>query len=102
MQFEVPQSFQFVWEALQFNARENGADGIVLLNLDEQTERFLTRVPPRVRYYPTARYYVVRDGSRNRLIRAGPAFRPFIRPGYWRRDEIVTTSVEAEMFVLDQ
>jgi len=100
-QWETPRNWRFIRRSLEYNARINGADAILLKDRESFRETVLTDVPPRVQMIPYTRYIAVPCGGKRGGWRWVPVtrYRPFIRPGYV--DERVThwTAVDAEMII---
>jgi len=100
-QWETPRDWRFIRRSLEYNARVNGADAILLKDRESFHETVLTDVPPSVQMIPVTRYIAVPYGGKRGGWRWVPVIRyqPFIRPGYV--DERVThwNIVDAEMII---
>ncbi len=93
--FQSDLGFRFMRRAIEYNARVNGADAVILKDVAGRREVFLTRVPPRVDWVP---FY---GGGPYGYY--GPGFvryYPIWQPGYVQANEALITSIDAEMIVV--
>lgn len=99
--FSSTLGYRFMRRSIEYNARMAGADAVVLKEVDENTQFFLTQVPPRWDYIPYTSWapYVVRtgDGRRTTQYATYTSWQPIFRPGYVAPQTITTTAIDVEM-----
>lgn len=94
---------KFARQALLFNARRQGADAVVMRNLDYDLRRTYNRIPPSWTSVPVTNYYYqnVQDKHGRWVSIAQPytTFIPMYRPGGVVVDDVLWTRVRADMVV---
>jgi len=108
--FTSDQGYRFMRKSIEYNARVNGADAVILRNVDQQTRVFLTQVPPSWDYVPYTAYYPANGwrggyGHGDGYCRGGgwvpvTNWVPLYQPGYVQANEQTMTSIDAEMIVI--
>lgn len=101
-EWETYRNWRFILRSLEYNARLNGADAIVLRKKKIFHETTLTDVPPTIEMMPITRYEYVQTGpNNNRRVVMVPVetYVPIYVPGYVNENIIAWTRVEADMIV---
>lgn len=111
--FTAPVTYRFMRDSMIYNARENGADAVILKSVDGELEWFLTQVPGY--YYSPGPVYRpwLWGGPYGRRAGAygfgggfgygGGFYRPgFYQPGYVALDSQLITTIDAVMIVFDR
>ena len=96
---ETPQGWRFVRRSLEFNARANGADAVLLKENKAFRETVLSDIPPRFEMVPFTRVVYVERKGKNKGLEAVPVvdYWPVFRPGYTVESVRNWIRVEAEM-----
>ncbi len=95
--FATDLGWPFLRKSMIYNARENGADAVVLNSLKTRREEFFTDIPPQMDWIPVRNY--VRGGREGRE-RTYTSWIPIFRPGYVRRTVMEISAIDSEMIVL--
>lgn len=101
-QWETLHGWGFIRKCLEYNARINGADAVILHERTFRTETTYTNVPPRVDMIPYTQYVPVScKGKKNQNTEFVPvvSYVPVFVPGYIRPNIYQWTGVDAEMVV---
>jgi hypothetical protein len=101
--FSSDLGYRFMRQSIDYNARQNGADAVILHDVDSITQTFLTEVPPSWDYVPVTSYntYDV-DGCRGGGyggVQPVTNWVPVFQPGYIQPTTVTTTTIDAEMIV---
>jgi len=101
--FSSTLGYRFMRRSIDYNARVQGADAVILRDVDEQTQVYLTEVPPSWNYIPYTSYvpYTVRgyDGECYTELNSYTNWQPVFQPGYISEESVTTTAIDAEMIV---
>jgi hypothetical protein len=94
---------KFAREALLFNARRQGADAVVMRNLNYDVRRTYNYVPPSWNSVPVTNYYNQwvqnKKGDWVNFPQAYTTFMPVYQPGGFNVDDVMWTRVRADMVV---
>ncbi len=104
-EWETTRNWKFIRRSLEFNARVNGADAVVVKKNKRFREVVLTDIPPSMEMVPFTRYvYVPQSRGKNRNYDVVPIvdFWPVFQPGYVSQSVRIWTTVNAEMIVFDK
>jgi len=93
--YESPADLKFIYKSLQYNARKNGADAIIMRSLTSRNVRWINTVGPSVEMSRDLDWVTRCDGSRG----LDWVDRPVFHPGYTVPQEATLRSVQAEMIV---
>jgi hypothetical protein len=101
--FSSTLGYRFMRRSIDYNARIHGADAVILKEVDEQTQVYLTEVPPNWNYIPYTSYvpYTVRGYGGGCYTEFAPYtnWQPIFQPGYISEESVTTTAIDAEMIV---
>lgn len=99
--FESPWGWKFLRKSMEYNARVNGADAVVLKDESTRTETVVQDVPPQIEYVPVTTW-VWSGNGRNGNCQSYPVttYVPVFRPGYTQVSEVNWMAIDAEMLVL--
>ena len=98
--FESPYGWRFLRRSMEYNARANGADAVLLKDESSRTETTLQDIPPRIEYVPITTW-VTACNDRNRNAQTYPVttYVPIFRPAYTRVSQVNLIAIDAEMLV---
>lgn len=89
--FKTDRGWRFVRKSILYNARANGADAVILRDMNSWSEQRLQQVPPTIDWVPMGNY----PGCG----RPGVTFVPIFQPGYVQQYTVNKILFEAEMIV---
>jgi len=95
--FATDLGWPFLRKSMIYNARENGADAVILKSLKTRREEFFTDVPPQVDWIPVENYVSCRNNDGGRTY---TNWIPIFQPGYVRRSVVEISAIDSEMIVL--
>lgn len=93
--FETDRSLQFIYKSLQYNARKNGADAVIMRSLTAQRQAWMNYGFPWAWPSGAPGWVLGPDGSMNPVWYDWPVF----SPGYGVLQEYTVRFVQAEMIV---
>jgi len=99
--FESPHGWKFMRRSMEYNARMNGADAVLLKDESSRTETYVQDVPPRMDWVPVSTW--VGTGNRKGKNNGGyyvTNYVPVFRPGYTQVSQVNWIAIDAEMLVL--
>lgn len=94
--FETDQGWNFLRRSMIYNAQANGADAVILKNVNSRQQVSLVEVPPQTDWIPTTGYY---QRCKNGRVYSYTNWVPFFRPGYVQPVVDTITGIDAEMIV---
>lgn len=94
--FSTTEGWGFLRKSMEYNARQNGADAVVLRSADARERSALVRVPASYDWVP-----VSGPACRDKKGRVyySTTYLPIYRPGYTYPTTWTVTSIDAEMIV---
>jgi len=95
--FSAPVDFAFMRKSMEYNARANGADAVLLKDANSRQDTRVAEVPPRWDYEPVTTYVNRQCGRGQSSYQPVTTYVPVFRPGYLQRYEVVITGIDAEM-----
>ncbi len=101
--FSSTNGTNFMRRSMEYNARMQGADAVILHYMDSDTQVYLTEVPPSWDYVP----YTVKEpyqvvGKKGKVYTKYSSYtdwQPVFTPGYLSQQSVTTTAIDAEMIV---
>ncbi|MEO6847512.1 MAG: hypothetical protein ABI443_08245 [Chthoniobacterales bacterium] len=97
--FSTYQNFGFLRKSMEYNARESGADAVVLKQVNSQPQITPYYIPPTMNYVPVANTYVT-SGKHGQTVVGYTTFIPTYQPGYWGISQSVLTTIDAEIILM--
>jgi hypothetical protein len=103
--FRSDLGWKFMRDSMLYNARENGADAVILKDVNSKEQVNFTQVPPRMDWIPMPGPVVaVNNGGKknchNTAYVSTSTYMPVYQPGYTRRWIRTIIGIDAEMIVL--
>jgi hypothetical protein len=101
--FSSSNGMKFMRRSMEYNARMQGADAVILNNVDSDTQVFLSQVPSGWDYVPYTAYapyqVVGKKGKVYTKYSSYTDWQPVFTPGYLSQQSVTTTAIDAEMIV---
>lgn len=96
--FTSNQGFPFMRRSMEYNARQAGADAVILHNVESTVVPYSYYIPPSTRMVPIVGYGS-RRGKHHCQDTPVVRYYPMYQPGYWVNSQQVMTSIDSEMIV---
>lgn len=97
--FRSDLGWKFMRESMVYNARENGADAVILKAANSEEQTRYTEVPPRTDWVPVPGPVIVQKQGNKTYYQNFPTYIPVFQPGYVRRWVDVIVGIDSEMIV---
>lgn len=99
LRFEASRGWRFMRESMLYNARQNGADAVILRDSTARQQMYFTEVPPMVDWVSVPGPVVVQKVGKKTYYSSYPNYVPIYQPGYTRRWVEQIVGIDAEMIV---
>lgn len=98
--FESPHGWKFLRKSMEYNARMNGADAVLLKDESSRTETIVQDVPARMDWEPVSTWVCTYDKKgRSNGGYYVTNYVPVYRPGYTQVSQVNWIAIDAEMLV---